>query len=388
MTKYDFGYDIVPNSVMEWAFNCISNRTVILELGPAIGTLTKHLKEDKECQIDIVEIDTKSGNQAEKYARTSCIGEIEGDLEKDEWKAIIGNERQYDYIVILDVLEHLRNPECILKHVKNLLKEDGEILLSVPNIAHNSVLIDLFNNKFQYTKVGLLDDTHVRFFTYKSLDTMLDSVGLYAYLKEYKQLLVSENEITNSYNDIPEDMENCLRTREYADVYQFTYRVRGKNENEILRQNIPNSLPYTLYPLEIFAEDILVDSFHIDPRNVNVTFVYKKMTEKIRIDPINKACVINDLRIVYLGDDFVEEASIVNTNGIEFSRNQLIFLDNDPQVYILNKGGAVKININFQCTLISQHYLDFFQKLVVKNIELEAGFEEVQENLQEKQRKL
>ena len=57
MSKYDFGYDIEAGSTMEWAFSIIKNNSEILELGPAIGTLTKHLKEEKNCSIDIVEID-------------------------------------------------------------------------------------------------------------------------------------------------------------------------------------------------------------------------------------------------------------------------------------------------------------------------------------------
>ena len=83
-----------------------------------------------------------------------------------EWYDCIEGKR-YDYIVILDVLEHLRNPQGVLNKVRECLQINGKILLSVPNLAHNAVLLKLLNDDFPYTELGLLDNTHVHFFLIK-----------------------------------------------------------------------------------------------------------------------------------------------------------------------------------------------------------------------------
>ena len=151
MSKYDYGYTLLPNTTTAWAFSKIQENSKVLELGPAIGNLAKHLKEEKGCSIDIIEIDEESGKRAAQFARRSLIGIEEGNLEGDLWYTKLSDER-YDYIVILDVLEHLKNPKQLLKKVSSLLKEEGKLLVSMPNIAHNSVLINLLNNKFKYEK--------------------------------------------------------------------------------------------------------------------------------------------------------------------------------------------------------------------------------------------
>ena len=116
MSKYDFGYEIKNNQTNEWAFENIRPGSKVLELGAATGVLTKHLYEDKCCNVDIIELDAEAGAQAARYAQTAIIGES-GNLDNKEWYDCIEGKR-YDYIVILDVLEHLRNPQGVLNKVR------------------------------------------------------------------------------------------------------------------------------------------------------------------------------------------------------------------------------------------------------------------------------
>ena len=64
------------------------------------------------------------------------------------------------------MLEHVYAPEVLLGREAAYLKEDGRILLSVPNIAHNSKIINLLQDRYEYKQVGLLDNSHIRLFTY------------------------------------------------------------------------------------------------------------------------------------------------------------------------------------------------------------------------------
>ena len=71
MSKYDYGYQLVEGTTTFWAYNKINEGSSVLEFGPAIGNLAKHLHEDKGCTIDIVEIDLEAGKKAARFARTS-----------------------------------------------------------------------------------------------------------------------------------------------------------------------------------------------------------------------------------------------------------------------------------------------------------------------------
>lgn len=74
----------------------------------------------------------------------------------------------YDVIIFGDILEHLRDPWSVLAKFKQCLKENGRVMISVPNIATWNLRLGLLFGKFHYTKTGLMDETHIRFFTSKT----------------------------------------------------------------------------------------------------------------------------------------------------------------------------------------------------------------------------
>lgn len=133
----------------------VQSGSKILELGASYGILTKFLYEEKNCAVDIVEIDRDAGEVAAEYARNSFYGEEQGDIEKEYWSRQLKDEL-YDYIIIADVLEHLYEPANVLDKVAELLKPEGKVLVSIPNIAHNSILANLYYDSFNYTSLGIL----------------------------------------------------------------------------------------------------------------------------------------------------------------------------------------------------------------------------------------
>jgi len=83
-----------------------------------------------------------------------------------------------DMILCLDVLEHLVNPWETLRRLDNLLKPGGLWIVSVPNLRNYHILLDLaFKGRFDYTESGILDRTHLRFFTRSSAIEMMESTG-------------------------------------------------------------------------------------------------------------------------------------------------------------------------------------------------------------------
>lgn len=82
---------------------------------------------------------------------------------------------QFDLVLALDVLEHLRWPERVLQSLENMMDENATLIVSLPNVSHVSVSLPLlFKRQFQYADFGILDRTHVRFFVETSAVELLN----------------------------------------------------------------------------------------------------------------------------------------------------------------------------------------------------------------------
>ena len=76
-----------------------------------------------------------------------------------------------------DVLEHLINPELALRQIQQVLAPRGRVIICVPNIAHARIRLKLLSGKFEYESTGILDVTHLRFFTYKTARELIERAG-------------------------------------------------------------------------------------------------------------------------------------------------------------------------------------------------------------------
>jgi SAM-dependent methyltransferase len=110
-------------------------------------------------------------------ARTRLDEVIEADIEKDDAAApLLG--RSFDLIVFGDVLEHTKEPRAVLDHFLPFLEDGGRVIVSLPNVAAWPVRLGLLAGKFEYEKTGILDETHLRFFTRKSTMRLVEQAGL------------------------------------------------------------------------------------------------------------------------------------------------------------------------------------------------------------------
>ncbi|HLK22956.1 MAG TPA: glycosyltransferase [Bryobacteraceae bacterium] len=99
--------------------------------------------------------------------------------------------KRFDRVLLLDVLEHLRNPDQILRQSHEVLKRDGFLIVSVPNIANIYIRLTLLLGRFEYSERGLLDKTHLRFFTRRTARRLLESNG-YSILEEQETVIPLE----------------------------------------------------------------------------------------------------------------------------------------------------------------------------------------------------
>ena len=88
---------------------------------------------------------------------------IVGDVEQLDLDAALEGQR-FDFVLLLDVLEHLRDPLAVLERLRDRVAPGGRVIASIPNVTHGAVRLSLMSGAFTYTETGLLDRTHLRFF--------------------------------------------------------------------------------------------------------------------------------------------------------------------------------------------------------------------------------
>lgn len=141
----------------------------VLELGCSSGYVSERLAAAGN---SVVGVESNDGDA--RAAERFCERVVVGDLETME---LPGSGGEYDAVLCGDVLEHLRNPVEVLRRVRPLLKPDGRLVVSVPNVANAWVRLQLLLGRFRYTDRGLLDRTHVHFFTRRTLCEELLQAG-------------------------------------------------------------------------------------------------------------------------------------------------------------------------------------------------------------------
>lgn len=224
--KYDTSITLEDNSSLTYMLKNIEFGSTVLEFGPATGYMTKYLKEELQCRVYIVEIDRDAFEQSSAYAQDGICGSAEDKAWCEKFQNI-----RFDYITFADVLEHLVNPWQVLEwSVKLLKKATGKVLVSIPNIGHNAVLVDLLNNKFEYRRTGIMDNTHLRFFTHDSVVEMFQQCGLYIAHEDAVVFNLEYAGLGNSAADVSENVWGELQLREYGFVNQFLFTLDTKGD--------------------------------------------------------------------------------------------------------------------------------------------------------------
>jgi glycosyltransferase involved in cell wall biosynthesis len=128
----------------------------------------------------VVGIDHLPPSEAQPVFEKFVSADLDGGLDgaKDELRG-----RAFDRVLLQDILEHVRHPDRLLRDCRELLKPDGRLVVSVPNVANVTVRWSLLWGRFEYTERGLLDRTHVRFFTRRSARRTIEAAG-YRILQE------------------------------------------------------------------------------------------------------------------------------------------------------------------------------------------------------------
>ena len=140
----------------------------VLDIGCGYGTILPFLIE-KNCQV--VGIDTLPPEEVDKrFSRYICCN-------LESMSKIPYPEDSFDVVILADVLEHIRNPQKLLSEVRRVVKSDGIVIASTGNIALFLYRILLFLGLFPYSKKGILDETHVHLYTFKTFYQLMQQAG-------------------------------------------------------------------------------------------------------------------------------------------------------------------------------------------------------------------
>jgi 2-polyprenyl-3-methyl-5-hydroxy-6-metoxy-1,4-benzoquinol methylase len=142
----------------------------VLDVGCATGYLAGLLGR-RGCQVIGIEQDARSAAEAER----NCSEVVVGDIESAAVRARL--PRGFDFVLLGDVLEHLRDPWDTLAFTRELLAPGGVVVASIPNVAAWPVRLGLLFGRFEYADFGLLDRTHLRFFTRATAHAMVREAG-------------------------------------------------------------------------------------------------------------------------------------------------------------------------------------------------------------------
>lgn len=154
------------------AVDLIERGSKVLDIGCATGYFAKVLNR-KKCEVWGVDGNKNSVEIAKKYTKKAIVRNFE------DTKTLPFPKKYFDYVVLLDVIEHLCFPENILRVAKQHVKRGGKLIISVPNIAHASMRWSLLKGEWQYTydTDGMLDNTHYHFYTRSTFEEDLVKNG-------------------------------------------------------------------------------------------------------------------------------------------------------------------------------------------------------------------
>jgi 2-polyprenyl-3-methyl-5-hydroxy-6-metoxy-1,4-benzoquinol methylase len=210
------------NSSLKKILQLIESGKEVIDFGCATGYFSR-LLQNKGCAVTGVEINPEAAKLAEEYCEKVIIADLDYVSIQD-----IFPEQKFDIAVFGDVLEHLRNPWRVLEETKYILKEDGYVVASIPNIAHGSIRLSLLQGRFEYTEFGILDNTHIRFFTRETVKKLFEKAGYLADIVDRTKLdYLADNYLIPKNNKHEFSIDTLKKVEEDPDCDTLQFIVRS-----------------------------------------------------------------------------------------------------------------------------------------------------------------
>lgn len=151
----------------------------ILDVGCGEGKFGAML-QGENCYLVGVDIDTlacKNAVEKYNYSHVYCFNVEEPEQDRKEYEEFCLKEQKFDYIALIDILEHVINPTRVVENVIQHLNKKGKILVSVPNVNNADIMANLLRDRFNYREAGVLDNTHTKYFTKHSFIEWIEDIN-------------------------------------------------------------------------------------------------------------------------------------------------------------------------------------------------------------------
>jgi len=216
----------------------------VLDLGCATGH-TARLLSQQGCTVVGVEIDPVAAASARAWCEAVHVVDLDT---ADLGRALHG--QRFDVIAAGDILEHLRDPVATLATLAPLLGAEGLVIASIPNVAHGSVRIALLSGTFAYRDFGILDKTHLRFFT---LDTIKATFAAAGYELLDVARVSAPLELGEPYDAsaLPPEIEQVVRGLDEAETYSYVVKARPVASASTPADATPSEAPALPPELEV-----------------------------------------------------------------------------------------------------------------------------------------
>ena len=214
--------DLDENSSLKKMLHLIGENKRVLDVGCATGYLARLLTK-RECQVTGVEVNQEAAEVAKQY----CEQVVVADLDFVSLPKALPNQT-FDVVVFGDVLEHLRDPWRVLEETRQLLQPEGYVVVSVPNIAHGAIRLALLEGRFEYMRLGILDDTHLRFFTRKTVEELFERSGYFIDVIDRTKLPIFSDSSWVPHierNAFDNEIVQLVEQEGEADTFQFVVRA-------------------------------------------------------------------------------------------------------------------------------------------------------------------
>lgn len=250
MSKYSDNMPPDLKDAIGWMYDYIEPNKVFMDFGCSTGYFGSLIKEAKTNKVYGVEI-SPDIREARKVLDGVYSFDLDGDWPEEVY------ERKYDYLFFGDVIEHLKDPGLALKKCKKLLKPNGLIFISTPNIAHVSIRLQLMGGNFDYEPMGILDNTHLKYFTRKSLKALVEEAGYYPKVMDFSANDYPDESISHILNKLglkPQAAFWALINKPEARAFQHKFIIAPRtrsNEAAVPKRPSDYQKPETIRNAEL-----------------------------------------------------------------------------------------------------------------------------------------
>jgi len=208
----------------------------VLEVGCAAGMTGNELKKKPGVFVAGIELNPKAAAEASKVLDDVVEGNI-------EFIDLPYEENSFDCILFADILEHLVDPLAVLKKTRKLLKCDGTVVASLPNVQYLGLIHHLIEGNWTYQDEGILDRTHLRFFTYREIEKLFDDAGYeICQVDETIDPQYEKAKCSSSMLNIGRLSVRDLSPEEFKRFFVFQYKISAKlKEFKLTEQSYQNN---------------------------------------------------------------------------------------------------------------------------------------------------